>query len=616
MAAERFVFEDWTDGEYGDKPPESVSFKAFTGSNVWRYRNGCLGPRPGLAEVPVTGNVAGRVWGFFAPTVSGARLVMVIDDKVYRANSDFDIELVEFATGSPLVNAPTSVVPFTVVELGHQIYFSVPGHNLYEMDCLDDTIVELLVDATTSVGPTSIKAHGERLYFGGQDEIGRLDQVFYSEAADFTNLPSVNFLSFGYGIATYLMEPLGNNLIVGTRLTWYALVGGTISGAIRTIYTSAAPGKQSTTATHEGLIWFWAYSFGPNPENGGENGRGRLAFTNGTIFDTDEYRHLTMSGLRFGLVAPKVDAIVFSSDERRLDGEGADGHALIRLNDVWAYHDFEVDTTGPVANVTETTRAVFVGGDRGTSHVYSINVDASAGSYELTTDAGTITIPVTATLAEVQDLVYFGITGGCDVTAGVAPIDFVLTFTGSNQGLDMNCTIDDTLATGGAATVTGADTVTGAASEANYYQLRMDLERPGQVGGDLENPGDASDTPIDAYFHTKVVRHPQGREMCVRKVLVEFQKWDSGLETNSFTVEVRTYGRNANDGLYTQTQPWSEDASETTAGADGEQDVHQFNFGAHGYGTGFQIGITDIVSVAIRRITVEVDVTDGRQEGA
>ena len=32
-------------------------------------------------------DVAGRVWGFYAPTVEGARLVMVIEDEVYKANT-------------------------------------------------------------------------------------------------------------------------------------------------------------------------------------------------------------------------------------------------------------------------------------------------------------------------------------------------------------------------------------------------------------------------------------------------------------------------------------------------------------------------------------------------
>ena len=613
METKRFVFDDWSDGEFGDMPPEQASAKAFTGSNVVRYRKGHLGPRPGLAKIDTTNNVAGRVWGFYAPTVLGARLVMVIGDRVYRANSDFDIDLVEFGTGSPIANEPDSVVPFTVVELGHQIYFSVPGHNLYEMDCLDDTLTEVLFNAATSVGPVAIKAYRDRLYYAGDDLGGDIWQVFYSEPADFTNFPSTNFFSVGYGIAVYLMEGLANNLMIGTRLTWWALVGGTITGSLREVYTSAAPGKAHTTAVHEGLIWYWSYTFGGGAENGGENGQGRLAFTNGTIFNLDDFNHLTLSGLKFGLVAPALDAIIFSSDDARIDGSPG-GCALLRLNDAWAYQDFEVETTGPVANVTDTTRFVFVGSDRGTSAVYSITITATGGTFDLTTDRGNLlAIPSTITLPELQGLVFYGITGGCEVTAGVGPVDFVLTFTGSNQGIDPNCAIDDTNATGG--TVVGADTVTGAPSEADYYQMRLDLERPAFIGDVLANPGDDSNTPIDAHFHTMLARHPEGREMRVRKVFVEIQKWNTGVTDNTLTVEVRSFGRNAVDGYHSETNTWTEAASATAAGDEGEAFVVQQNFEAR-FGTGFQIGITGLVGCAVNRIVVEVDIEPGRQEGA
>lgn len=612
MPFERFVFEGWTDGEFGDMPPEEASNKAFTGSNVTRYRKGRLGPRAGLSAVPVTGNVPGRVWGFYAPLAFGARLVMVIDDGVYRADNDFDITLVEF-TGSPVAAAPRTVVPFTVVELNHKIYFSVPGENLYQMDCLGDQITEVQIDGTTSTGPLTIKAHRDRLYIGGQEQVGLAYQIYYSEPADQSNILSTNFFTIGYRDAIYLIEGLGNNLMCATRLTWWALVGGTITGSLREVYSSAGPGKSHTTISYEGLVWYWAYALGGGAENGGENNEGRLAFTNGTIFDTDTFKHLALSGLKFGLVAEARDALIFTSDDTRIDGNPG-GTALMRLNKAWSYLDFEVEITGPVANVTDTTRFVLVGGDRGTSHVYSITVTATGGTWDLTSDIGNITgIPATVTAGQLADLVFFNINGGCDVTAGVGPIDFVLTFTGENKGIDPNLAIDDSLATGG--TVVGVDTVTGAPSEANYYQMRLDLERPAFTTEYLANPGDDSSTPLNAWFYTKLTRDPQGREMRVTKVFVEIHKWNTGVADNEFTIDVRTFGRNGGDAYTSATATWTESAAEVGIGFDGEADTVIKNFGQNA-GTGFQIGITGIVGIAVNRIVVEAEIIDGRQEGA
>lgn len=607
MPRQRFVFEGWEDGEYGDKPPEIASFKAYTASNMIRYRQGLLGPRPGLAAVPISGNVAGRVWGFHAPTTVNAALCMVIEDTVYRTPSDFDITLTAVAGGPHLTATPTSVVPFTVISSGSETYFSSPGQQSFHYDVVNDAITEILWDTTTAIGPVAIKGYRDRLYMGGVPSGGPVSfyQLAYSDAAAFTNIPAINFISVGYDSAIYVLEGLGNNLVIGTRLSWWALVGGTPSGTLRQIYTADPPGKQSTVVNYQGLLWYWAQGYVGGPENGGENGEARLSFTNGTVFDTDEYNHLALAGLKFGLALPKVDAIYFSSDEAR---------ALVRMHDAWSFLDFEVETTGPIAGVNDATRVVHVANDRGTSEVESITIAATGGTWDLTCDAGTITdIPWDVTLEQLQSLVFFGLTGGCDVTAGTAGVDFVLTFVGSNQGLARNVVIDDTNATGG--TVTSTTTTAGAASEADYYQLRLDLERPGFVDGFLENPGDDSNTPIDAYMRTKIVRAPEGQEVRVRKVIVELQKWNTGVTTNGFTIEVDTYDRVGTDSYATESIAWSEAGSVAPATAEGESDKIQKNFGSKGYGSGFRVGIVDVVGCAIRRIIAEVDVNPARQPG-
>lgn len=135
------------------------------------------------------------------------------------------------------------------------------------------------------------------------------------------------------------------------------------------------------------------------------------------------------------------------------------------------------------------------------------------------------------------------------------------------------------------------------------------LDRPGFVGDDSSQPGDGSDTPIQAFLHTAELFADDGSELLVRKVIVDFRKWDTGNTiTNHFELSVKATQRyNTVEPSDSARQPFDELPSAVTD-ADGFEDESQtFNVGDQGYAHGFRIIFDEIRGVAIRSVTVVYD---------
>lgn len=149
--------------------------------------------------------------------------------------------------------------------------------------------------------------------------------------------------------------------------------------------------------------------------------------------------------------------------------------------------------------------------------------------------------------------------------------------------------------------------------EHDFYSLDLSLNRPAFIGDGRADCGDDSDTALDAHMATKLWLHPAGDEVAVRRVVVEFVRWDTGSldgdadpETNHMDIKVGTVGRNGNPGIDYETIVWDGDPAEATAaGAAGIEDRVVKNFGTYGFGGGFIVKIENMRGVAIRRILVE-----------
>lgn len=153
----------------------------------------------------------------------------------------------------------------------------------------------------------------------------------------------------------------------------------------------------------------------------------------------------------------------------------------------------------------------------------------------------------------------------------------------------------------------------GASAAAQFFSMRPTIDRPGKTGDATAQPGDASTTPLNAYFTTAERWQQAGREITVRTVTVDFVKWNTGsASTNHIDCTVRNLYRTGVAGTKTSgPRAWDEAASVTTA--DKTPDRHVFAFGDQGGAHGFQLLFENLRGVAIRRITVHAEITDARR---
>lgn len=146
------------------------------------------------------------------------------------------------------------------------------------------------------------------------------------------------------------------------------------------------------------------------------------------------------------------------------------------------------------------------------------------------------------------------------------------------------------------------------------YQLGSRNERPLPTGFAVGMPGDASDTPFNAYFYLPAYQ-TENKEVRVRRVIVDFMKWNCALPggSNSFTVGVKTFGQynlpdGTSDGTVTTTATFTED--QDAADINGTLDRYVARIGQQGKAAAFQVQITGIIGCAIKSITVEFDEDD------
>lgn len=135
------------------------------------------------------------------------------------------------------------------------------------------------------------------------------------------------------------------------------------------------------------------------------------------------------------------------------------------------------------------------------------------------------------------------------------------------------------------------------------YSNQFTLDRPGFTSDGFTQPGDDSTTPVDASFELPYNFSALSSEMAVRRVLVEFVKWDTGSSaTNHFDITINMLpGFDAPGLIPLATQSFDEVG--TSASTEGTPDIKTFKFDRV-KGIGFQLSFANIRGCAIRAISV------------
>jgi hypothetical protein len=148
----------------------------------------------------------------------------------------------------------------------------------------------------------------------------------------------------------------------------------------------------------------------------------------------------------------------------------------------------------------------------------------------------------------------------------------------------------------------------GGGSTPRVFTYQLNVERPGSVLDTFARPGDNSNTPLDASFRLPQWWHPDGHEVRVRGVIVDFETHTSGSATaNRFdvtAVAMRSYGTPGEVGANTQT--WTR-----TPAALNRERVH-LGFGDQGRGGGFELRFTNVRGVSIRSVVAVIDIWERR----
>lgn len=151
---------------------------------------------------------------------------------------------------------------------------------------------------------------------------------------------------------------------------------------------------------------------------------------------------------------------------------------------------------------------------------------------------------------------------------------------------------------------------------AKFWRMELSADRPAFVSDGINQPGDNSTTPVPSSFSTREWWNPDGTEIAIRKVIVEFDRWDTGITNptnyNHFDIEITmltkfhsnpsTPGTNFN----LTTQSWNQNPNLSAATAVGTPDRAVFEFKKE-WGGGFVIKANNLRGVAIKGYRIEIE---------
>jgi hypothetical protein len=139
-----------------------------------------------------------------------------------------------------------------------------------------------------------------------------------------------------------------------------------------------------------------------------------------------------------------------------------------------------------------------------------------------------------------------------------------------------------------------------------FYFWNPNANSPGIEGGDRMRAGDDSSTALTGNVTFPEWHSPDGDEIVVRHVIVDFKKWNTGsATTNHFDLKVamnRIY-----QGTTVDSNTVSFDEAAASSSSTGTLQRRIFGFGEQQMGNGFQLVFSNIRGIAIHRIQVVIE---------
>jgi len=148
-----------------------------------------------------------------------------------------------------------------------------------------------------------------------------------------------------------------------------------------------------------------------------------------------------------------------------------------------------------------------------------------------------------------------------------------------------------------------------------FYMLAMNLDRPAFTSDTWAQPGDDSTTPLTASFTLPDYQAPEGKEVRVRSVTVDYVKYRTGsATTNNIDMSVTTMFRENLPGTADSAESprtiFNEAGTATAAGTSGTTARAVARGFAGGFGGSYRLSFSDLRGVAIDRVVVEIEEMD------
>lgn len=203
------VYDKWDKGEFGTMNPAQAPNGSWTGNNVVVYKDGMIGPRPGMREVTPSTSPSknGPLLGLgFSPVAQthNRQIFFILEDRVY-AFEPSDASTLQSATpdldSPPLDTDASRVLSKESCRLiGDEIYFTVNDDAAYRLDLRttaasgagSQPVLTRITDSDPEGQGADIELFRDRMFVANGGV-----RVYYSDAADFDTWASGSFFDVG-----------------------------------------------------------------------------------------------------------------------------------------------------------------------------------------------------------------------------------------------------------------------------------------------------------------------------------------------------------------------------------------------------------------------------------
>jgi hypothetical protein len=604
------TYADFSGGWYGTLDPAKVTDNMFDSRNMVLYRDGAVGPRPGLREFNL-----GRIISSTIHAIDTRRDITQPSDTgvLYMEGTNF-WGVLDDNVGANVASPPT-VINDALVEppagfpatMWHKSNFRtfihVPSNGgLWRYQQGQLTGMDL--SSGSRVGTSS----GVRIL---RDEDGTAN-LFYSDAADPTTWDPLNFIAIveDPGAAIVNISELNNYVVIVLDYGGWFMLSGVpgVNDVLRQVYqdlVSPAPwGMHAFVTTSSNEL----YALSPDNDY--------PVMFNGTKLEKLQYMPMDPTDPQasyssdIDVVHTAVTAIHSADTDSPCFILPGSDKMLTRTNGAWGLHTFPAN----VVSHAWTSNGGRIFGASAVDYEYpdmSVQVVTLGGSgltsFTLTFDGQTTTslddLETAANVEAALEALSSIPTGEVDV-AGSNGGPYTVTFSGTLADTSAALTGTPTGGTGTTTITIGGKEISGDYANGQIGLVTdFTLNRPAFTSDTHAQPGDLTDVPVDAWFRLPEKWSESSDPITVNEVVIDLVHYDTGAaEDNNITITVESLARGDEVTDGTQTQTWSIPTADSDT--DGVEARIRRSFGNQSAGAGYRVTLSEIRGVKIREIVV------------